>query len=136
MNDIAKVLEKIKGNQATISVLLEKGSISFNKPSEDKWDINTIYEDDGVTIGFATCSNVGGDFPEHLHDNVQEYLLCVNGSFIISFGPNGADGVRIVKERECVSVPPNTLHTSRPLSKNTRNIYVCIPRDKAIKEPK
>jgi mannose-6-phosphate isomerase-like protein (cupin superfamily) len=133
MNDIARVLEKIKGNQATIAVLLERDEISF-KPSKDKWVIKNLYEDEGVTIGFASCSEAGGDFPEHLHDNVQEYLLCISGSFMISFGPNGSDGVRIVKEKECVSIPPNTLHTSRPLSKNTRNLYVCIPRDKTIRE--
>jgi hypothetical protein len=134
MNDIAKVLEKIRGNQATIAVLLEKGDITFNKPSQDKWVLKPIYEDEGVSIGFAYGSNTGGEFPEHLHDNVQEYILCVNGSFLISFGPGGSDGVRVVKERECVSIPPNTLHTSRPLVKDTRNIYVCIPRDKAIRE--
>lgn len=135
MNEFTKILEKIKGNQDTIAVLLDRGDISF-KPSGDKWVIKNLYEDDGITVGFASCSNAGGEFPAHLHDNVQEYILCIEGSFIISFGPNGADGVRIVKERECVSVPPNTLHTSRPLAKNTRNLYVCIPRDTTIRETK
>jgi mannose-6-phosphate isomerase-like protein (cupin superfamily) len=129
---LEKTIEKIKGNQATIDSLLEKGTIAL-KPSEEKWYIKTIYEDEGVTVGFATCSFAGGEFPEHLHENVQEYILCLNGSFAISFGPNGVNGMRIVKERECVSIPPNTLHTSQPLQKNTRNLYVCIPRDPCIK---
>lgn len=131
--DLKIAVENIKKNQATIDMLLEKGSISLT-PMDDKWVLEHLHEDDGVSVGFATCSSTGGgEFPEHLHENVQEYILCLSGSFTISFGLGGIDGMRIVRERECVSIPPNTLHTSRPLEKNTRNLYVCIPRDPCIR---
>jgi mannose-6-phosphate isomerase-like protein (cupin superfamily) len=91
-----------------------------------------VYADDKCSFGFASCSAEGGVFPEHIHDGVHEYLICITGSFMETFGPNGKDGIRIVKEKECVSVPPNILHSSKPLENNTRLVYICIPRDRTI----
>jgi len=133
--EFVKELEKIKNNQTTIDILLAQKKIipSHEKtPQEGKWYVNAFYNKKDTTIGFAICESAEGFFPDHIHEGAIEYLICVQGSFIETFGQNGVDGFRIVKEGECVSIPKGILHSSKPLTTPVKMVYVCVPQDERI----
>lgn len=141
---IQDTITKIKDNQATIDTLLSIGSIFIKDKStlkdiegkyEKRWMVEVLYNLGDCTIGFASCSETEGVFPEHIHRNVQEYLICVRGSLIETFGSGGIDGMRIVKTGECISIPANTSHSSKPLEADTKIVYVCVPSDLTIPDP-
>ena len=133
---LGKVLDKIQSDQITIDKLLKGGLIQVKSSQEaideGKWIIDIFYSKPDCTMGFATCNSVGGEFPDHIHKDVREYLICVEGSFMESFGRCGVDGLRIVNEGECVSVPANMVHASKPITEKTRMIFICVPCDPCI----
>ena len=134
-----KVLGKIKGNQATIDVLLLQNKIAKGKSFADVelnvWSVETLYSKQDATIGFTTCGQTDGVFPEHVHQFAVEYLVCVKGSVALTFGANGCDGLRILKEGDCSAIPASVIHSSKPLAKETKLAFVCVPQDDKIPLP-
>jgi mannose-6-phosphate isomerase-like protein (cupin superfamily) len=135
--NILKAVAEIKENQATIDVLLALKKIKRTTDltethTEGKWDINSIYNRKDATIGFACCNSMEGVFPDHVHEGVIEYLVCVQGSFIETFGDNGVNGMRIVKEGDCLSIPKGVVHSSKPIVVPVKMVYVCVPQDDKI----
>jgi len=131
MSKIDEKISEIKGFQTTIDNLLEKNEITTREDKHPKkWMVEVCYQRENVAMGMVFCKDVGtGTFPPHIHKEVREYLICVKGSFIFSI-----DGrtVREVHEGECVAVPKNAVHKSKPLEDDTQIAWVCVPSDKGI----
>ena len=135
--DFQMVLDDIKDKQATIDILLNKGAIyhKFNgteKVYEKKWAIEILYNLGDCTIGFASCSDLEGVFPNHIHKDVHEYLICVRGSFVETFMTDNTENVRIIKTGECASIPAGMIHSSKPIDSDTKMVFICIPSDPAF----
>lgn len=131
-NNLNDVLSSIQQRQATIDVLFKKRLLRTDKDGGEcqTWEIQPLIQRDDCSIGFASCKDPADlEFPCHVHGDVIEYLICVQGSFLEFFENQG---VRIVRPGECVSIPKNTVHKSRAIEPNTVLVYVCIPADKAI----
>jgi mannose-6-phosphate isomerase-like protein (cupin superfamily) len=136
----------IKGHQVTIDALLKKKQIRvgnnmqeiLSEGNEDLskiWSLESLYNKKDCSVVFASCEDVAGLFPEHVHYNVVEYLICLKGSFVESFGEGGVSGIRIVREGECVSIPSNVIHSSKPLEANTKMVAICVPYDPSFPCP-
>ena len=137
--ELIKVLEKIRGNQETVDMLLSQNKIASGVHLKDVklnvWFVETLYSKADATMGFTTCGQTDGAFPEHVHEFAVEYLVCVKGTVALTFGANGCDGLRILKEGDCAAIPASVLHSSKPLAKETKLAFVCVPQDDKIPLP-
>jgi quercetin dioxygenase-like cupin family protein len=135
MQNIMDSLGLIQRAQKTIDVLLREKVIvtKDNAEPEDylkRWVIQTIIQNENCTVGFAFCANPdAGDFPDHIHENSVEYLICTSGSFLAYFN---STGLRIVKVGECLSVPKGVIHRTKALEINTAYLWICVPADKQM----
>lgn len=135
MNGIVKkAVNRLKKRQTTIDKLLEDKKIHLSgENGDDTWKLEVLYQKPECSIGFVECANASyaGSFPEHIHSDSVEYLICVRGSalFVMEGGVQ-----RILNEGDCASIPPNREHFSKPLEDGTKIAYVCVPHDKSIPE--
>jgi hypothetical protein len=89
-------------------------------------DKNIIFEtiySSGATITIAKYPKMGARVPNHNHEGIVEYLICNKGSFSINF----ANNFRVLKIRDCVSIPEGMVHTTTALQDNSELIAVCVP---------
>jgi len=82
-----------------------------------------------ASISVAKTSKIGGRYPDHKHVNSIQYLICTVGSFAVSFASN----YRIIKSRDCVSIPENTIHAVTALEDDSELISICVPEEPAYK---
>lgn len=133
---VEKMLNQIKSHQTTIDGLLNKGKIlpKNDVPIDtgEMWILDKLYQGKLCSIGFASCKDVDGIFPEHIHQDVVEYLICLEGEVAERFGKDGEHGVQILKVGDIVKIPANMVHSSKALDKNARLAYICVPADIAF----
>ena len=127
MSEVLDKLNVIKEKQKTIDALLEAGDMKKRNGDNDGWTLNPIYHGEYCDIGFVHISSVSaGRCPDHIHENSIEYLIVVRGSILFNVG--GRD-LRVIKEGEIGVVPANQVHHSKPLTDDTKLVYVCVPKD-------
>ena len=133
---VETMINQIKSRQATIDDLLNKGAIipknNTSLDSGEMWILDTIYQEHHCTIGFASCKDINGVFPEHIHLDVVEYLICLEGKFAERFGKEGEYGVQILNVGDIVTIPADTVHSSKALVENTKLAFICVPADLAF----
>lgn len=99
-------------------IRMGKGVIELDKGIT----FETIYSNNG-TVTITRYPKMGARTPSHCHDQVKEYLICNKGSFSVHFGGN----FRVLKIKDCVSVPEGVEHTTTALEDNSELIAVCVP---------
>jgi mannose-6-phosphate isomerase-like protein (cupin superfamily) len=136
VENLTHVLENVKAMQLTIDKLLECGSMALKNPFlkdtevANKWVLEPLYQQKDCSIGFVHIANVElGQCETHVHKHSIEYLIVVKGRILLNI--DGRD-VRVVREGECCAVEAGVLHHSKPLTDDTKLVYVCIPEDKNI----
>jgi mannose-6-phosphate isomerase-like protein (cupin superfamily) len=135
MANLMEGLTLIRKAQKTIDLLLKEKEILIRDKTKVEdlgkhWTIKTIVQNEDCTMGFAYCDDPNAnEFPDHIHEESIEYLICVRGSFMECFN---AIGVRVVRPGECVSIPKGVIHRSKALEPNTVLAWVCVPSDKKI----
>lgn len=133
MTEIKEALDKINNNLRTVGELIQEGSVLLSKGKvgdATKWVIQPLYQKNDCSLGFARCEKKDyGDYPDHVHCDAKEYVVCVRGSAV--FYINGL-AMRAIKEGECVSVPIGIQHKFKPLVDDTKLFYICVPADKTI----
>ena len=132
-------LEEVKAMQLTIDMMLERGTMALRDPFtkdtslSNKWELEPLYQEPDCSIGFVHISHVGlGPCETHIHKESREYLIVVKGSIILNI--DGHD-VRVVREGECCAIDAGCNHHSKPLTDNTKLVYVCVPKDRDIPSP-
>jgi len=90
--------------------------------------LDTIFSN-GSTITIASYPKMGSNTPTHSHKEIVEYLICTKGSVSVTF--NG--GYRILKVRECASIPEGCPHSTTALENNSEMIAICVPAEPAYK---
>ena len=138
--DVMQTIENVKAMQLTIDKMLERGTMALRDPFtkdtslSNKWVLEPLYQAPECAIGFVHISHVGlGPCETHIHKDAREYLIVVRGSIILNI--DGHD-VRVVREGECCAIEEGCAHYSKPLTDNTKLVYVCVPNDIHIPSPK
>lgn len=138
---IIEEIQKVKKMQVTIDKMLEKGSMELRSVNYrrgelsgekvgNKWVLEPLHEDECCSIGIVSIPKVEiGACDTHVHPGAREYLIVIKGSILLNI--DGRD-LRIVRESECCVVDAGIQHHSKPLTDDTRMVYVCIPRDSTI----
>jgi quercetin dioxygenase-like cupin family protein len=134
---ILEQLDQVKAMQNTIDKMLERGTMELRNVKHrgvespaNKWILEPLHEDDNCSVGFVTIPHVEiGQCETHVHPGSREFLIVIKGSII--FNVDGRD-LRVVREGECCVVEAGCMHHSKPLTDDTRMVYVCIPRDASI----
>ena len=85
---------------------------------------NTIYSN-GSTVTIASYPILGSRTPNHCHDGIVEYLICTKGSVSLTF----EGGYRILRVKDCASVPESCMHSVTALDDNSELIAVCVPAE-------
>lgn len=127
-------LAKVKAMQVTIDKMLERGSMALKNPGmhldtevSNKWVLEPIYQGADCSVGFVHIPNVElGACETHVHKMSIEYLIVVKGSILLNI--EGRD-MRVVREGECCTVGSGLTHHSKPLTDDTKLVYVCVPQD-------
>lgn len=134
MTDLMQMVERVKNNQDTIDVLLTSGKLLVKTEGtslpENKWYIEGIYSDNECNIGFGNFpgsphTQESGSIP-HVHEGNKEYLIVVRGS--IALFVNGIFA-RTLSVGDVGTINPGEVHYSRPLIKDTKLVFVCVPAD-------
>ena len=130
MSEILKVLQESiaisKSTNEKLSVLTQLGG-TFNLGKieiKDGSNLKTIYSN-GSTVTIASYPKLGMCTPSHCHTCITEYLICTKGSVSVSF--NG--GYRIMKAKECASIPEGAMHITTALEDDSELIAVCVPAE-------
>jgi quercetin dioxygenase-like cupin family protein len=119
-NEKLDLLQKL----LTVSnIRLQKGVAEI----DEQIKIKTIYSN-GATITTSVYRK-GGLYPDHCHDAIIEYLICIKGSFSVSL----PGGHRILQIKDCASIPANIQHTVMALDDYSELIAICIPAEPAYK---
>lgn len=128
MTDTQKEIDSIRSTQATIDVLLNLGMVSDKSAvkAPASWILDTLYNESDCTLGFAQADDSLAEFPSHCHNGSIEYLIVAKGKIMFILAGIAS---RIVSVGECVSIPKNAIHVSKPLEKGTKLIYICVPFD-------
>lgn len=135
LEEIQKELDKIftrtEQKIVTINDILIKGDariednfVKFKDGKNNSIDVKTIYSN-GVSISIGYYPSKNSLFPIHCHKNIREYLICLKGSFGITFGR----GYCILKYKECSSIPENEIHSVNALEDNSELLAICIPQE-------
>ena len=133
MSELMQGINMIKRAQITIDYLLKNELVKFNGESKNTWSVKLLHEDENCQMGFAYCDDPNSiDFPDHIHEDVIEYLICVRGSVMEFF--NGT-ALRVLRVGECVAVPKGVVHRSKALEPGTILAYLCVPADKNFTRP-
>jgi quercetin dioxygenase-like cupin family protein len=88
--------------------------------------LKTIWKEN-CSITWGKWEKAGAKFTEHLHEDSIEYLICISGSFSVSFGKY----IRILKIGECVSLPKKAAHSVTALEDNSQMMGICVPEEPA-----
>lgn len=133
MSEIMDKINGIKSMQVTIDLLLKHDLVTANphgSPNVSKWNIEEYYFGEDCNFGFAYSDPAGSkDFPPHCHGSSKEYLICTQGSVLLTI-LNVTN--RILTIGECASIPAGVSHSTKPLLPGTKLVYVCVPTDKAF----
>ena len=134
-----QTIENVKAMQSTIDLLLERGTLALKNPLvhsdsvANKWILEPLYSGKDCSLGFVHISHLElGPCDAHIHKNSIEYLIVVKGSIILNV--DGRD-IRVVREGECCAVPAGSMHFSKPMSDDTKLVYICVPEDDDIPPP-
>jgi len=126
-------LNGIRHAQKTIDELLSENKIPLKNAEDVGWFIEPLYNEVDCNIGFGNfplpvdqLGEATHSFPPHYHKNNKEYLICVRGSAMLNIDGNF---VRKLKVGDCALLHPGEVHYSKPLEKDTKIVYVCVPAD-------
>ena len=130
INSVLDSLQKTNGKLATLNSLLEAGEAKlFNgKLNFNKVEIKTIHAE-RASISIGIWKKQGDRYPNHVHENTIEYLICTKGSFGLSL----PHGYRIINYKDCASIPENMIHSVVALEDDSEMIGICVPSDEAYK---
>lgn len=133
MTKLIEDINKLKNIQNTIDAMLSRGSLALklhNTPTDslmNKWVLEPLHEDKDCSVGLVHIEKAEfGPCETHVHKKSREYLIVVSGKILLNI--NGRD-IREVNVGECCAIDSNVLHYSRPLTDDTKMVYVCVPRD-------
>ena len=138
-HDVMQTIENVRAMQLTIDKMLEHGSMVLKSPMSvngnggavsNKWVLEPLYSGTDCSVGFVHIARVEmGECSTHVHKDSREYLIVTRGSILLNI--DGRD-VRVVHEGECCAVEAGVRHHSKPLTDDTKLVYICIPEDKDI----
>lgn len=126
-NIIVRTNEKLH----TIVDLLNKGEMKTTHCSllaSDSVEIKTVFENH-ATISVGLYKYKGSQMIRHKHNNIEEYLICLYGTFNIQYNNMN----NILNYKECILIPRNTLHTVIALEDNAELAAVCVPSEEGFK---
>ena len=123
LDAVQKRLQTMFSVQPPLVEVRELGGVTFDKSIE----VETVFETPAVTVTKCICPTKGLVYPLHSHENSKEYLICVSGSFIITF----ESGSKPVAKGDCVSIPLGVQHSSTSLEPNSVLLGICIPPEGA-----
>jgi len=126
--DTLNKLKSIQKVQKTIDALLHSGKFAVGgKGLTNNWVLEPFHQGKSCSVGFVHIKDKkAGPCAEHVHQDAREFLIVVTGSVMLNV--NGND-VRVLEVGDCGVVDAGDLHYSRPLSDDTKLVYVCIPAD-------
>ena len=127
MSAIMNQLNIMASKQKTIDALLEAGDIKKRNGDNSGWTLEPLYSKEDCDLGFVHIDKVeAGRCPDHVHEESIEYLIVLNGEIL--FNLEGRD-LRTVRKGEIATVPAGISHHSKPLTDDTKMVYICVPRD-------
>ena len=137
MSEIKQAVQEIKSIQRNIDQLLDEGLLTINRTSSFQFSdadkkpvgLKMLLAKKECHVLLGSFSEVGAQFPPHLHNKCGEYFIVVKGSMVIDLG-NGVK--RIMKERSCACVDENTMHSVHALEPDTEYVVISIPLDEHI----
>lgn len=121
------LLEQVNLKVKTVASLIKAGELRVHGDiitADNGVALRTIYGENS-TITICRFKSFGGRVSDHIHKNVSEYLICVKGQFNVQF----KGGYRILLPAQCVSIPPNWLHSVTALEEESELIAVCVPEE-------
>jgi mannose-6-phosphate isomerase-like protein (cupin superfamily) len=80
-----------------------------------------------ASVTWGKWAGAGSKYPDHMHEESSEYLICITGSFSVTFSKY----IRILKIGECVSLPKKTIHSVTALEDNSEMMAICVPEEQA-----
>lgn len=113
----------------TIKDLLDRGEMKIEQrllKQNGNIEIQTLYAKE-ATISIGVWNKQGSIMKSHIHENIVEYLVCMKGSFGVTL----PYGYRILKTKDCASIPENCLHSVVALEDNSKMVAVCVPAEKS-----
>ena len=131
LQELKEIFDRTSKKLVTINDLLEQGEIKIDNKLlkfNDDIELNNIYSN-GSSVAIVKFPKKNKIYPVHCHDSVIEYLICTKGSFGVVFG----NGYRVLKYKECASIPESTLHTVSALEDNSEMLAICIPFEEVYK---
>ena len=132
--EIKAVLNNLQNRQQTIKDLINLGQVLVKNNGRrrlainDNIDVSTVFESEDVSLTIASFSDEGAEYPEHCHEDIIEYLICLKGSFGITLPHNG---YRILKDTECAKIPRSTMHSCVSLESDSELLGICLPAEMA-----
>lgn len=132
MSSITEGLAAIAETQRTVDALLAAGDFKERNGDNSGWTLDPLYSNGDCDIGFVHIDSVdAGRCPDHVHENSIEYLIVLNGEIL--FNVDGRD-LRIIRTGEIGVVPTGATHHSKPLTDDTRLVYICVPKDPGMEK--
>jgi cupin superfamily acireductone dioxygenase involved in methionine salvage len=131
MQGLMEKLQDLVHKSSTVENLLKLGILEKNHASfieHNNFTVETIY-DKGISIVIAEAPNRGEYFPEHCHQNIVQYLICIKGSFVIDYQNSFQSD--IIKEKDFLYILPSRKHKVTALENNSKLVGICIPMDRA-----
>lgn len=131
LKEISKIFNRTSKKIETINDILAKGEARIEDKLlkfENNIVLKNIYSN-GSSVSVVKFPAKNSVYPIHCHRDTVEYLICTKGSFGIIFG----NGYRILKYKECASIPENMLHSITALEENCEMLAICIPFEEAYK---
>jgi len=132
LKQVNEIFNRTNKELDTIKDLLEKGDMIIEGgrlKQNGNIELETIYDIDS-TVSIGKFLKQGNIMKSHVHDNIVEYLICIKGSFGITL----PYGYRILKIKDCASIPEGCLHSTTALEDISMIIAICVPAEKSYKE--
>lgn len=131
LQQAAEIFSRTNKKLDTIKDLLDRGEMRIEQrhlKQNGDIDIQTLYAKE-ATISIGVWHKQGTIMKSHIHNNIVEYLICIKGSFGITL----PYGYRILKTKDCASIPANILHSVVALEDNATMVAICIPPEELYK---
>ena len=132
LNVLSNIISRTNGKLDTIVELLNKNKIKISDDKlmiSDAVEIQILYSNHG-SISLGKFFRRGARTLSHVHENLSEYLICINGSAKVFYNEQETN----LDYQDCIFIPSNTSHVVEALVDNTEIVAVCVPAEEGYKK--
>ena len=127
MTELNDRMDRISDTLLTLEQLIASGKLKCIKNKiVGELIVETVYDDEASMVVIEQGKK-GQMFPLHTHVGCIQFLICVRGKFSIKVPLDNI--ARIIKAKDCFTVPADMAHSVHCLEDGSKLIGVVIPAE-------